>query len=106
MFESSLDSIYDSIGVDATLSVGSESHSLRVLDKTVGTVITVGDVNLQTVKPVCAVRLSSLAALLIFNYDELIDATLLVNGSTWTIINYKPMPTPFGGGELYLEVRQ
>lgn len=106
IFQTSLDSIYFTLGVDATLEVGSEMYTIRAIDKTTGQVLNVGKADMPDWKPMCAVKVVDLATLLIINYADLIDAIITLNGVAWTIVNYTPKPTPYGGGELYLELRQ
>lgn len=106
IFQANLDSIYTALGVDATLELGSELYTIRAIDKTTGQVLNVGKAEMPDWKPMCAVKVVDLAALLIINYADLIDATITLNGVAWNIVNYTPKPTPYGGGELYLELRQ
>jgi hypothetical protein len=106
MFQDSLDAVYSALGVDATLAIGTESYTIRVVDKTAGQVLNVGKAEMPDIKPMCAVKIVDLATLLIIDYSNLIAGNITFNGETWEIINYQPKPTPYGGGELYLELRQ
>lgn len=97
-----LDPIYNSdLGVDATLTIGSETFSLRIIDKT-GQVNVGANVEVPTILPCAAIRYSELISNGL-NKDDIIDGTLEFNGFTWTISNIRPDPTPSGerAGEVY-----
>lgn len=95
--------IYATLGVSATLTIvdPSDDFDLTVIDKTGG--VEVGEnVEVPTIKPCAAIRISDLTALGL-SKDDLIDGTLTFNGSSWTITNVVPKPVPNGerSGEIH-----
>lgn len=107
IFSDSLDAIYDAIGVPASISGYTEP--VTVVDKTAGTIVTVGKVTLESILPVAAVRVAELTTIGVPDVASLIKAkaTITFNGKTWVIIDRKARPTPLGEahGEVYLVLR-
>ncbi len=106
VFTEALDAIYDSdIGVDAVFSILTES--VRVIDKTAGVELKVGNATLPTVHPAIAVRRTTLTETGVTNLATLVNTTVTVNGVEWKIINHRSAPQPGGerDGEVYLILR-
>ena len=98
------DPVYTVLGVPCVLTLADTRSfdTLTALDKTEG--VDVGDnVQVPTIKPVAAFRMVELRAAGI-EAEDVQDATLTMNGFTWTVDNYKFAPSPGGenDGELYL----
>lgn len=75
---------------------------LTAIDKTSG--VDVGDnAQVQTIKPVAALRVVELTAAGI-TLDQLPDSFLEMNGFLWNVVSYRAKPTPKGqnDGEVYL----
>jgi len=98
--------IYSTLGVPAQLLPRgmAEPIDVTVIDKTVGEDVSESnDVNVQTIKPVAAVRASELAEKGIS--PTWLDGGLIeFNGFTFDITSYlaKPAPTGESKGEFYL----
>lgn len=107
IWSDSLDAIYATIGVDASIVKGSGGAAitgLTVIDKTAGVAVDTGNqINVQTVIPACVIRASELTLKSMARAD-LIDSKVTFNGKTWRSRSNQPKPQPDGedGGELYL----
>lgn len=100
------DAIYASLGVQATLSIGTEEISLTVIDKTAGVQVSdwsAKSIDVITIRPACAVRVYELTGQGA-SLEDLYGATIEFNGSAWRIENrmMKPSPAGQGDGEVYL----
>lgn len=97
---------YRVFGVDAQLDLGGDVKSLRVIDRTAKFEAGTDVVRVDTTKPRVACRKSDLDALGV-QLDTLRDATLTLNGNTWTITSTSPDmgPNGKGTGEIILNLR-
>jgi len=97
--------IYATLGVPATITPGSTASPATVvaLDKTAGMTVFGGGVDVESIKPAAVVRVAELAAAGLTRAD-LVDASILINGSIWEIRSTQPRPSPNGerDGELLL----
>lgn len=99
------DPIYTIQGVSVTLTLpdsGGVFEDLTALDKTAG--VDVGDsVQVQTIKPVAALRVVELSDAGI-DLDQLPDATISMNDFLWRVASYRVKPSAKGenDGEVYL----
>lgn len=104
------DAVYAHYGVEAVLTMpGTDGDVLEftAIDITGG--ISVGgddragrfQSEIATLEPAAAVRASDLATI---DLEDLPEATLLINGKTWTVRGTAPKPSPNGeaSGEVYL----
>lgn len=90
-----LDPIYNSIGVEASLTlVDSRQFDLTVLDET-GGVTTGNKIEVPTAKPSAGIRYSELLSLGLTS-DDIIRGQLTFNGMTWIIRNRELDPNPNG----------
>ena len=107
MFSDALDVIYESLGVEAVLSVVTEG--ITVLDKTSGVDLEAGQgaIRRPTLTPAAVVRRAELTSVGITDLSDIVNAQITFNGVTWRIASHKPKPTPEGEskGELYLILR-
>ena len=87
--------VYSSFGTDAVLTIGQTAHDVRVIDQTDGVEIEAGGMSMPSIKPAACVRATALAALGI-EQDQLLDATLVFNGATWTVKNIREKPGAAG----------
>lgn len=104
-FSSSLASQYALLAVNAEIITGSESYAVRAIDFTDGINATPGEVDVNTLAPVAAVRTQQLDALGVEQAD-LIGGTIIINGMSWEIVDYKERHHPRGRGELMLILRE
>lgn len=99
------DNIYRSpIAVNAQFTAASGgAATLRVTDETKGLAVLGGPGQAESVRPVCRVRASELAANNIALAD-LPDSSILINGQSWTVKATRKAPSPTGedGGEIML----
>lgn len=100
------DPIWNSaLGTDATLLIaeGYPTISLRILDKTHGTMIDEGGVGILTSRAVAAVRAAELVEKNVQQKD-LNGAFLTFNGRTWKVVGKYPRPSPQGedAGQVWL----
>lgn len=105
-FAASLDAIYTVLGVEATLSLMTET--ITAIDKTSGIELSPGGEGLlQTLAPAAAIRVADLTANGLVA-DDLVGETITLNSVSWKIINHQSKPTPRGeaAGELYLILRK
>lgn len=97
--------LYDGIGVDAVLDLGSDGTvPLRVIDKTDGIEVALGgDVSVTTIKPACAIRVYELTSKDV-PLADLKGHTITFNSNTWRIEGRLPKPGPNGeaDGEVLL----
>lgn len=96
-----LDPIYAVIGVEAVLTPATSvsAATITAIDKSAGVVLAdAKDPAVQTVRPGARVRMAELTANGITLLD-LDNATLAMNGKTWTVKAHRPMPNPNGEGE-------
>ena len=95
--------VYRSFGTDAVLKIGQDERTIRVIDQTSGVEVEGGGLSMPSVKAAASVRASILTDLGI-SQDRLIDATLVLNGETWTVKNVREKPGAGGraGGELQM----
>ena len=96
--------IYSTWGTDAELLTPSGAmKTLRVIDKTEGVEISLGNVNVPTLRPAAAVRRTSLSdqGLSLADVD---DAQITINDVLWRIKGHAPKSGPNGEakGEIYL----
>jgi hypothetical protein len=105
-----LDPLYASLGVAATLTVATLTAPVPVtaLDQTKGVEIMQGKLGLQTIKPVCSLRMRELATYSLVP-SNLIGGTISLRPSTpdqadWRIESYLTKPNPSGetAGEVQL----
>lgn len=96
-----LDPIYDRLGVAAELTIGSaDPVDLTVIDKTAG--VNVGDqVEVQTIRPVAAVREAELDEHEIAA-EDLRGGSISFNGGSWQVHSFQRKPVPEGPGEIWL----
>jgi hypothetical protein len=98
--ESHYGPIYESLGVDAMLEIGSAVYPIRAIDKTEGIMV---DIGAQRIAPAATLRMSELSE---FGIDaETVDGGLLaMNGFDWRIEShsFRPSPTGEAEGELLL----
>lgn len=99
--------IYGSLGVPGVITLpDSRAFNVTVIDKSAG--IEVGtNATVPTVAPAAAVRYSELNSIGL-SLDDIVDATLAMNGFTWTIIDMKKNPNPTGekAGDVFLILSQ
>jgi hypothetical protein len=98
------DPIYNTLGVSATIaSAGGQSATVTAMDKTSGVSIPDPRTQIETVRPVARVRARELeqAGVLV---SDLPEGSILINGQTWRIKTYQPLPSPGGeaDGEIML----
>jgi len=96
--------IYATFGTDAEiLTTAGDEKTLRVIDKTEGVEISLGNVNVPTLRPAAAVRRTSLSdqGLSLADVD---DAQITINDVLWRIKGHAPKSGPNGEakGEIYL----
>ncbi|MBR0687345.1 hypothetical protein JQ594_15545 [Bradyrhizobium manausense] len=105
-----LDPLYASLGVPANLAVPTLTAIVPVtaIDQTQGIEISQGKLGLQTIKPVCSLRMRELAA------NGLVPANLVTgtislrpgtpDQADWRIESHQPKPNPSGetAGEVQL----
>lgn len=96
------DPLFGVFGVVASLDTGTV-YSVTVIDQTAGIEISSSSVDLPVIAPAASIRLSEMQAKGI-EEDNLIDATLTIRSTAWTIQNcmQKPGPDGKGSGELVL----
>jgi hypothetical protein len=97
------DPIYSTFGVAAELDVGTPAAAaVTVIDKTVDAK-TGQWLELQTVRPVAAVRATELLAAGA-TFDELDGGQIAFNSKTYRIESHRLKPSPYGEamGEVYL----
>ncbi len=101
--------IYAVLRVACTLAPdGGDAVDVYAIDKTAGIALgqsgTGGQaVDVQTVRPAAIMRAVDLDAAGISTAD-LVDATLVMNGTTWRVVSFLERPSPNGAadGEVYL----
>jgi hypothetical protein len=96
------DPIYNTLGVPADIaSSGGQSATVTAIDKTAGVSIPDPRTQIETVRPVARVRARELeqAGIIV---SDLPEGSILLNGQTWRIKTYMPMPSP--GGEMDGEI--
>lgn len=105
------DALYASpIAVDAALTLADTAGTvvpLRVIDKTVGQMVTFNRVDVATIGPAATVRMTELAAKGV-SVAEVDSLVLTMNGKDWTVIAHEMVPAPTGeaGGELRLMLEE
>lgn len=96
--------IYNTLGVDAVLTVQSTdgTFDLTVIDKTGGIQVS-DDPTVASIKPAAVVRAYELTGHGL-NRDDLNGASISFNGASWDIKASMPRPSPAGeqNGEVYL----
>lgn len=104
---------YSIFGVAAVLTMdcGEPPMTITAIDKTSGIIVGGttdngsrafgGSVDVQTILPAAVVRAAELADIDLANLE---DASLELNGKTWTVKSYmlKPSPKGEGDGEVFL----
>jgi len=102
-----LDPIYAAMGVPGVITLpDSRTFNATVIDKSAG--VEVGNnVAMPTVLPAAAIRYSEMTTLGL-SPDDMIGATLTMNGFTWTITNTKKNPNVSGEklGDVFLVLNQ
>jgi hypothetical protein len=88
---------YEVFGVDAVLTVNQTEHEIRAIDMTSGIEISAGPLSMPTIRAAAFCKAADLAALEL-QPNELVDASLLINGTAYTIKNAAPKPGPNGKG--------
>ena len=98
------DPIYNALGVPATLaSAGGQSAAVTAVDKTGGVSIPDPRTQIETVRPVARIRARELQSNSIA-VSDLPEGTLLINGQTWRIKSYRPLPSPGGEADGEIEL--
>lgn len=101
-----LDPIYASdVAVTATLTrTTGETHSVRAVDLTQGrSAPGLSFADMQSQVPSATVRLSEINAKGITDLKEYFyKGKLTINGRTWRIKSYQPVPAPAGPGEILI----
>lgn len=97
------DPMFQVFGVAATLDIDTGSpHSITAIDHTSGVEVgSASGADVQTVRPVAAVRVSELDGLGLTR-EMLRNGTIALNGKTWVIHSTLPKPAPEGDGEMWL----
>jgi hypothetical protein len=98
--------IYSIIGQTVTVTLNDSDETeitLRVIDKTRGVVVQLGDVDARSISPAAAVRMTELTTLGL-TLAALDDARIGLAGTVWRIRGHKLEPGIFGEfkGEAYL----
>lgn len=92
------DPIYARLGVAGTIALDDSdgtTAAVKVIDKTAGVALNLGDTAVDTVKPAARVRMVELAEHDLVPSD--IDGgTLTFNSKTWTIKGFLLLPSPNG----------
>jgi len=104
-FSGALTSIYATLGVPAAFSFLSEP--ITVIDKTHGVEAEPGGgAVVPTLVPALCIRASDIAAAGV-TLEDFVEQDVTVNLVTWTVVSYRPRPTPRGEskGEYYLYLR-
>lgn len=99
-----LDPIYDSLGVDAVIDMGTAGEvDLVVQDKTEGVILESqnGGFQLATSKPAAQVRVSELTEKGLTR-ENIRGRTISFNSNDWKIVATQPKPIQNSAGELYL----
>jgi hypothetical protein len=95
--------IYSVIGVPAVLTLcgGEPPLTLTAIDKTAGVEVSFNGADVVTIRPAAIVRATELANVPL---ASLRNASLEMNGKTWTVVEhgYVPAPTGEGNGEIRL----
>ncbi|MES0176870.1 hypothetical protein [Mesorhizobium sp. M0006] len=98
--------VYAVLGVPAVLTLcgGQPPMTLMAMDKTAGVVVGGGGrfgSEVETIAPAAAVQATDLADI---DLADLRNASLEMNGKTWTVRNHqmKPSPNGEGKGEIWL----
>lgn len=86
-----LDPIYQYVGVDADIATEDADETIRIIDKTAGLEVPLGENAVATVRPCATVRMTELAAKSLA-LSTLTGATLTFSGSTWRIKDYRLRP--------------
>lgn len=89
--------VFATWGVAAELTLGSVTHDLTVLDKTRGEEV-MTDRGIYDVLPVIEFRAAELTAAGL-TADTIRGASIVVDGTTWTIRNAHPLPGPTGSAQ-------
>jgi hypothetical protein len=76
--------VYDTFGTPASLTIGSATHQLSVVDYTKGIAVEEDRVGIQTIRPVADVRRAALVAIGV-EVDDLIGGQLALNAVNWRI---------------------
>lgn len=97
--------VYAAFGVTAELMIvgGSVLYELVMLDKTAGVEVQLQGAETTSIRPAAVCRMADLSELELTPSD-LRNASLSINGASWTVISYYPKPSPMGelDGELYM----
>lgn len=104
-FSPALGAIYATLGVDAAFS--NLTEPLRVIDKTDGVEAEPGSgAMVPTLIPALCIRAKTIADAGV-TVGDFVDQTVTVNGVNWSVVSYRPRPTPRGEskGEYYLYLR-
>lgn len=96
--------IYGVLGVPATLTIDGTDGAvieLTAIDKTVGVEVSFKGSDVITIRPAAIVKATDLADIAL---ASLRNASLEMNGKTWTVTGhgYVPAPTGEGQGEIRL----
>lgn len=91
------------VAVVLTLPDSGGVFDFTALDKTAGADVGDQGAQVQTIKPVAALRVPELTAQGVAVTD-LPKSTLAMNGFNWNVVSYKLKPSPLGenDGEVYL----
>lgn len=96
--------IYTAFGVTISFVLANDDMiEIIGLDKSGGVEVASNSVEVPTVKPACIIRMADLIELDLAP-EDLIEATLSLNGVSWRVVSYFPKPSPLGerDGELYI----
>lgn len=97
-----LEPLYSEFGKEAVTDIGSPPATLVVIDKTAGVEIATHDIDQPSISPAACVRVSEMAGKGIAE-EDLIDATVTIDGKAWTVTNVHSRPVDGKGtGELML----
>lgn len=80
---------------------------LRGIDKTGGVEVALSQTEIPTIQPAVTVMVADMIEVGL-NPDDLIDALITVNGSSWKVLTYMRKPSPHGetDGELYIILQE
>lgn len=97
------DPLYSVFAVPATIDTGLKTADLMVIDQTAGVEIETSPIGLPVIQAAAYVRTTELAEKLLAE-DTLLEATLTIGATRWTVKNIAPKPGPGGKstGELML----
>lgn len=95
--------VFAVLAVDAEISTGIVTATIRVIDDTRAKVQASGSAEVRSVGPGAFARLVELAAHDI-GHDDLVDSSLSFNGRTWIVRSYEIIGSPQGedAGEVRL----